>query len=221
MHQLLDGVDRLLLGPTAGVAQDRQLERAADDGRGGQDLGRRLADRPDPFEQERLDAPGQLRAGAVAARDGRDDVERQPFGVGRQRIDPGVVDDGVRAHGAHDRRDVLSTESIEHDRRDIGQAREIGDRARPPRPRGPPDAMPAAGTPAVPTAASPGTRVPPWWGRRPGAGRPPRSSPGTSVAVRAVEGFGDRVEEPDARSGGLRRPPERPPRRRGARPAGR
>ena len=48
-HELLDGIDGLLLGSTAGVAQRPEIEGATDDRRGRQDLGGRLADRRDPL----------------------------------------------------------------------------------------------------------------------------------------------------------------------------
>ena len=82
-RELVDRVDGLLLGPAAGCPDRGQVERATDDGRRRQDLAppsRR------PTRSAREGAPGRRAASAagrrLAAGERRDDVERQPLGVG-------------------------------------------------------------------------------------------------------------------------------------------
>jgi len=67
-HQLLDRIDRLLVGSTAGVTQRLELEGTADDGRRGQDLGGRLPDRCDPFAQQLLNASREVAADWLVGR---------------------------------------------------------------------------------------------------------------------------------------------------------
>ena len=63
-QSLLEGVDGLVVGSAAREAQRRRVERTPDDGRRGQDLGRRLPDRREPAQQDRTDRrPAACRAG--------------------------------------------------------------------------------------------------------------------------------------------------------------
>ena len=82
--QLLEGVDRLLLGPAAGRRDRREVERATDDRRRREHLRRGLADRPEPFAQQLVDAARHRRPRRLLARQRRDDMERQPLRIGGQ-----------------------------------------------------------------------------------------------------------------------------------------
>ena len=83
-HQLLDGIDGLLLGSAARLADRREIERATDDRRGRQDLRGRLADGGDPFLEEGTHAPRRQAARGLPAGQRPRPMERQALGIGRE-----------------------------------------------------------------------------------------------------------------------------------------
>ena len=77
--ELLERFHCLVLGATARRPDRGEIERAADDGRGGHDLTGRLADRPDPFAEHRFDPLPEPGTGGISTRQRLSDVERQSF----------------------------------------------------------------------------------------------------------------------------------------------
>ena len=126
-HRFLESVDGLLVGPTAGGPDRREVERATDDGRRREDLRRGLADRPEPVAQERVDVARHRRARRLAARERRDDMERQSLGIAGERVDQRVVARVLRSDGTDQVRDRVARQPAEHETRGIGQPRQVGD----------------------------------------------------------------------------------------------
>ena len=174
VHQLLDGVDRLLFRPTAGQPQDRELEHPADDRRRRQDLARGLPDGGDPLEEQRLDATRQGRTRIVTAGDRRDHVEREPLGVGGQGVDHGIVHRVGRAHRADDGGHTGTIEPFRARARVVPGRRASSATEVAASSSGPRVARRAGGAAGVRRGAWRGTRAPRASGRRRGAGRPPR-----------------------------------------------
>ena len=126
-HRFLERVDGLLLGPTAGGPDRREVERATDDGRRREDLRRGLADRAEPVAQERVDVARHRRARRLAARERGDDMERQPLRIAGERVDQRVVDRVVRSDGTDELRDRVARQPAEDETRGIRQPRQVGD----------------------------------------------------------------------------------------------
>ena len=90
-HQLLDGIDRLLLRAAARPADGREVERPADDRGCRQHLRRRLADRCDPLPKQGTELARDAPRCLVPGSERLDDLERQALGVGDDGIDEGLT----------------------------------------------------------------------------------------------------------------------------------
>ncbi len=119
-RQLLDRLDRLVLGSAARPADGREVEGSADDRGRGKDLCRRLADGRDALDEHGLDAARDAGAGRFAAFERGDHVERQAFRLGGVGIDQPLVRDPAGLHGADDRSDLLAIEPTQTDVRHLG-----------------------------------------------------------------------------------------------------
>ena len=117
VHQFVDGLDDLVLGPAAGVSDGRKIERAPDGGSGCKELVGGAGDRSEPLPEHGPHAVGHPGVGDVASRQGLHDVERQALRRRHQRVDSRWRRRPDTGRGGDEPADVRAVEAIELDHR--------------------------------------------------------------------------------------------------------